>query len=599
MQTPLRASIVAALVCLTVPPASIAALADDGPVALAAKPRSVESTIRDVTIYEDTATVRRVARLELAAGAWELRFEGLPAAIDAESLVGSVDPPAKLLDVRFEERSVAKTPGGTAELDAVLAELEEVRLAGLALEVKRRSSDGQLALVDAIAARVADGAAKGLGGELDPARLKAQLAMVREERDAILASLARLHEEGRLLGERLAALERRKASLGAADRATRTGVIVVAMPDPGAVEVSLRYLVSDALWAPSYAMRADASLSGLVIEYDAVLQQASGEDWSEVRLTLSTGSPTRSAAPPEIEPIFIDRIAVDRSLADRSYSYRRSAESAPPPPPPPATRMGGGFGGGLGEGGIFGEPGEDPDARRLRLTRAGGDAELGESDLAASFTLPRLVTIASDSDTTQRARIATIELTPEFSYVTRPLVDPQVYLRGKAVNASDYLLLAGEGRVYLGNESLGEIEVDDVPPGAEFTLWFGPDRRLAAKRTLVSKSTGTSGVFSKTTETTRQYRIDLTSAVPTPTSVEVWDRMPVSRDKDIVVTLSDLAPPLLKDAAYEAEERKQGLLAWKLLLPAAGGATPAAPTTIRWTVRIARPADAITTPVPD
>lgn len=374
--------------------------------------------------------------------------------------------------------------------------------------------------------------------------------------------------------------------MGALDRSMRTGVVAVAMPDAGVVEASLLYRVEGAAWAPSYAMRADASLSGLVIEYEAIVEQSSGEDWRDVRLTLSTGSPTRSAAPPENEPIFIDRIAADRA-------FSRSAPAVASATPPPSAE---GSGGG---GGIFGEPGEDPDVRRLRLTRAAGDADLGESDLAASFTLPRLITIASDSATTQRVRIATIEAAPEFSYVTRPLVDPQVYLRGKAVNPSEYLLLAGEGRVYLGNESLGEIEVDDVPPGAEFTLWFGPDRRLSAKRTLVSKTTSISGVFGKTTETTRQYRIDLTSAVPTPTTVEVWDRIPVSRDKDIVVTLSDLAPPLLKDAAYEAEERKQGLLAWKVLLPAAGGATPAPPSTIRWTVRIARPADAITTPVPD
>lgn len=561
------------------------------PVALDWKPLAVDAPVREVTLHFDGAAIRRIANLELDVGAWELRFDGLPDGIDEESLVATVSPPARLLDVRFEERVRAEgeqAGGGTPEYAAVNAELEEVRLAELALEVSRRSTEGQLALIDAIASRVAGGAALGLGGELDPTRLRAQLAVVREERDALLGSLARVREQGRTLGERRTLLERRRTALGNQDWLERTGVVAIAMPERARTEVSLLYRHDDGSWEPTYSVRGDAALKGLSIEYDAFLRQSTGEDWNDVLLTLSTSAPSASASPPTLDPVYVDRV--------RLQLAKVAAAETPPPPPPPSESGGGGGGGGFGGGGIFGDPGDDP--RRQALERAASGADIGGSPIAATFVLPRRVTVPSDETRDQRVRVATLEVTPEFVHVAQPLVDPQVYLRAKATNTAAYHLLPGPGRVYLGNESLGMLELDHVPPGGEFVLWFGPDKRLSAKRTLLSKSTGTSGLFSKGTDTTRQYRIDLTSTVDAPVEVEVWDRIPVSRDKDLTVTLSDVSPPLSREATYEADERKQGLLKWRLSLPARGSGPPQS-VPIRWTLRTSHPADLSITPIPD
>ena len=53
----------------------------------------------------------------------------------------------------------------------------------------------------------------------------------------------------------------------------------------------LRYLVDQASWAPSYNVRADAKREKVLLEYNASIQQKSGEDWTGVQMTLSTATP--------------------------------------------------------------------------------------------------------------------------------------------------------------------------------------------------------------------------------------------------------------------------------------------------------------------
>ena len=56
----------------------------------------------------------------------------------------------------------------------------------------------------------------------------------------------------------------------------------------------IRYMVDQATWDPSYNIRADGK-GGVKVEYDASIQQQSGEDWTNVAMTLSTASPSLAA----------------------------------------------------------------------------------------------------------------------------------------------------------------------------------------------------------------------------------------------------------------------------------------------------------------
>ena len=63
----------------------------------------------------------------------------------------------------------------------------------------------------------------------------------------------------------------------------------------GPSSVRLNYLVTGCGWSPMYNLRADRGRQVVQVEYNAVIQQTTGEDWTGVEFTLSTATPALPA----------------------------------------------------------------------------------------------------------------------------------------------------------------------------------------------------------------------------------------------------------------------------------------------------------------
>jgi uncharacterized protein (TIGR02231 family) len=232
----------------------------------------------------------------------------------------------------------------------------------------------------------------------------------------------------------------------------------------------------------------------------------------------------------------------------------------------------------------------DPGRAEAALEAAFADAS-AEGGAVVNYPVPRKVTIPSDDRRTRSQRVATIELDPEFSHVTRPIVDPVVYLRAKARNTSSFRLIEGRARLFVGDDSVGETTLPTFIPGGEATFWLGGDPRIEAKRVLVSRESKEQGVFGKSDVRTEKWRIDLVSAAPGSSRVEVSDRVPVSRNEQIKVELRDLSQPLSTDDAYLKNERVRGVLTWVVALPGLGKDGKPTERSLSWTVLVSHPAE--------
>ncbi len=552
------------------------------PVIVDPKPLPIDARISAVTLYQGRALVTRSATPSVAPGVWEVHFDDLPESAFRDSLQATVSAPAKLLDVRFEEERLPARSANDPETLRLAEALKQSLIESGSVQSRVESISASMRLLDAVATRLSDGAAKELGGTLDPAALLKQIGALAEERERLGNALREAQRSIASLEDAQRQLRERIESLGGEARTRRRGTLLIAMPSAAGdgasapIDLRLSYFVSKATWVPNYAIRAAADLSGLVVEYDAVIRQATGESWKDVALTLSTAQPARAAEPPTLKPISVDLLRNEESAA---YSVAAPREGFPPPPPPPVAM-----------------PGKRPS----------GDADgaiaepiVTQNATAASFTLSRTATIASDAGRDQTTRIATIDLTPSYTYVTRPALDAAAYLRGTTRNTSPYQLLAGRARVFLGGDSIGVAELADVAPGGEFDLWFGADKRIDVERKLVSRNTSTTGLLSKADEIEWQYRVTLKNAIPTATAIEVWDRMPVARNEQITVTLREVSPALASDRPYLANERNQGLLKWSLTMPAATAERGPSSMTVEWTVKLSKPEKTLITPLPE
>lgn len=69
---------------------------------------------------------------------------------------------------------------------------------------------------------------------------------------------------------------------------------------------TLNYVVHNAGWYPSYDIRAKNINSPISITYKANVSQQSGEDWKNIKVTLSTGNPAVSGSKPEFTPNYLN-----------------------------------------------------------------------------------------------------------------------------------------------------------------------------------------------------------------------------------------------------------------------------------------------------
>jgi len=577
-------------------------------VALAQEPKLESLTptapIGEVTLYQGRAMVSRMAAAPEREGLFELRFTNLPAAIDADSVQATVNAPkggAKLLDVRFEATRLPNDANSNPELKKAIEDLEAAQRAGQVLALRAQRLVHQNELLNSIAAKTATESAKDFGSKsLDPAALAAQVEWLGKARSDLIAERTALDAET-LANHRLASsLDAKVNALGGRTLIERTAIVTLGKSSAAPAEVTLRYLVGDATWTPKYAARADMEAKTLSLEYDAQILQNTGESWDNIKLTLSTAQPTQRAQPNGVSPIVVD-VFVPPPITGGMVATGAPGAPAPMMDAAPMARKGSGK---PGADGPFGSGGMDPGStgefdKNEAFEALFSDAIAVQSGTVANFPINRSVTIPSDAQKARTQRIATIDLSPTFVHVAQPVADPAVFIKATAANSSPYQLLSGPITVFLGGDSVGRTQLPDLSAGSEMTFWLGTDRRIEAKRVLVKKETAERGVFDKADETVWQYRVDITSTDTKPVTVELVDRMPVSRNEQIKVELKDLSQPLSTDAKYVADEKPQGMLKWLVSVPARTEAGKPAAQAVSWRVVLSKPKDVQVTGVPE
>ena len=71
-------------------------------------------------------------------------------------------------------------------------------------------------------------------------------------------------------------------------------------------EVQASYIVNSASWYPIYDARVDSKSKQVELSLFGMIQQSTGEDWNDVKLTFSTADPSSVKSLPKLDPWFLD-----------------------------------------------------------------------------------------------------------------------------------------------------------------------------------------------------------------------------------------------------------------------------------------------------
>lgn len=515
-----------------------------------------------VTVYPTTALVTREVTLPEAAGPAEVVVSPLPPQAVDSSLYSEGTGEARVLSTRFRARAVYEdTREDVRKLEATLktladtqakleSELEVIKL-NLALLAKLEgftgatlatlTEKGQLNSEATIALTtfITDGRAK---------RAKEQLAATQ--------ALAVAKEEAAFAKRQL------DETSGGKVRTERDAVIVIDKP-AGAAKVRLNYLVNQVSWRPHYRVRAGKEKEPVGVEYLAALFQQTGEDWSNVALTLSTAQPTLNAAPPELAALDVAATPLApgqqaagpmgmtelKSLELQSRALRGQSQMA-------YNNLQLESGGKAVNSAAALEQYRDLVGSKDELFRSARVAR--EEGPTVTYHLQAKNSVPTRSEE-QVIEIARLELAPDYFYKAVPVLTPHVYRQATLVNRSELVLLAGEATMYQGTDFVGRQQLPLVAIGKTFTVGFGVDPQISVTRELQDRTRTTNG---GNQVVKFDYRILAQSYKATPVKLQVWDRLPHAEGTAINVSLVSQKPDLSGDSLYARDERPKNLLRW-------------------------------------
>lgn len=308
------------------------------------------SRIERVVVYARGAVVARRIALpeELPDGPVEIAVRGITALAEPGSARVLAEGKRDVIGLHAK-RDVPKAPSPGAITKRLLElELERGELKNERGRLRsRRDRMASLTLDPGMAkpwrrvdpqARIADALALSglLNHELE--RADARLAQIDEALEK---------NEREKIAVEFEALQANTSKL-AADRPPTLELLVRLGPGGALKWLEIEYVVGPARWVPTYAARFSAGATRVEWTIEAQVAQASGEDWSHVRLALSTADLVRDARLPELLSLRLGKAqpparkgyrAPPEGLEAMFEAFDRFSASLPPPnEPAPAAR---------------------------------------------------------------------------------------------------------------------------------------------------------------------------------------------------------------------------------------------------------------------
>ncbi|MBI5066993.1 MAG: mucoidy inhibitor MuiA family protein [Deltaproteobacteria bacterium] len=501
------------------------------PQPLSPSVRRADSRIDAVTAHRGSARVTRVARLELPAGPSRVLLDGLPAELADDSLrvEGRGAGKARIHGISVERVTAEQALAAEARAaeEALLALQDEDR----ALEDRVRVAEGRRKFVESLRSTYADERARNLAVRGVSAREWADLTrFVDGELSGASAEVRRAEVARRTLARRIQAAsearERVRAKLGADSKAV---AVEVEAEEAGALELAVSYTVPSAGWQPIWDARLSPEKGSLELSLLAAVVNRSGEDWRQVKLSVSTAQPGRGLFVPVLEPRWLAR----RELLPMASDALRRAVPASAPAPAKLAFAREKAAGAMEE-------------QKVEAVAELVQADVAEGMLAATFTAPRRETV-DGAGQARRIALRRFSLPAEVGRTAAPRLDPAAFLTAAALNETGVPLLAGEASVYLGDEFVGRAPLAFTPPGGKLTLAFGADPRVEVERRVLERRHETAGLVSKDDVWVYRTRIAVKNRWGTPVALKLLDLVPVSREKEIEVTVLEGTSPARED----------------------------------------------------
>lgn len=496
------------------------------------------SSIDAVTVYPDGASITRVITLDLPSGDNTLVAKDFPLSLDRASLRVEGEAGEKLTIGAIDTRT--PKPVAPANLSEIDKQIE-------ALKDQRADLDGAIASAEArrkFAEHFAEASPAGLGekGEARPiAEWRAAFGAVAEEVASADTAIREAQRKQRDLDRELARLQQDRNAKPPGKLEVR-----IDLASAAATKATLRvtYSVKNAHWTPLYDARLDTGAKdrkpALELIRRAEITQATGEDWSNVTLGVSTVRVARGGDAPDLNSVLVrypepPRQEMMRRSVSEAQDAARALEYSPMSAPAP-----------------LGAAEKPKKAEEQQAT-----AEIGA--FQAAFKIPGRVSVNAGQGA-RALRVSSVTIAPDLVLRSVPVLDPTAYLEASFVQNEDAPLLPGRLSIYRDGMFVGQGKMAAAGKDEKVQLGFGADDKVKIERSVLKRNEGSSGLIVTSKVDERAFKTSVRNGHDFPIKVAIEDQLPVSENDEIAVELLSSSTPPTTTNLHD----KRGVLEWAI-----------------------------------
>ncbi len=474
-----------------------------------------------VTLYPGSASVVRTA--QVAAGATQVVITGLPAQFNTQTLRVDAGPGIRVGEIVTQD--AANVEAINPAEAALAGKIEALRDQQAALDAEIKAAD----IVRAYLERYQSAAPDKQNAVVDAKSLAAVIDTLGRGASDALVKVQRLNVQKRDLTRKIEVMERDMARLRSGARDTRSVTIKLAASKAGTLNLS--YQVNSAGWKPGYRAALDSASATVDLERLASIAQKTGEDWSNVKLTLSTAQPRQSPVGPEPQPWLLTYIPPQPVSA--GYA------SAPPPAAAPVMQR--------------------MEVSGRRSIKAGEDFAPPtfetQSTFATEFEVPGRVSLASDGR--EVSVMLAQQSLPVHQYLrVTPRLDKSAVVMADAERPQG-VWPAGNMQLFRDGGYIGSTQWQ-LNDAERAVFSFGRDDLVKVSLNQVKGKTGSTGFFEKRSEKDMADVFTIHNGHKSAVELLVLESSPVSTSDEVKVrSLFEPKPTV------EAWEQRRGVVAWK------------------------------------
>ncbi|MEE9327659.1 MAG: mucoidy inhibitor MuiA family protein [Cocleimonas sp.] len=309
------------------------------------------------------------------------------------------------------------------------------------------------------------------------------------------------------------------------------------------LSLKLSYQINGARWEPVYDADLNTETGEIELKTLAQISQRTGEDWSNVDVTLSTLRPSAGTQLPPLESWSLDfshnPMRASKGMFSSSVSETRMVAK---------SKMAS-----LGLNQLT-DSVEKKANKEQDITPQ--QSRLIATDFSAEYHVPEKISLNSGSNK-RRFSLSTVKLQSKINLASAPRFDPRVMIVANTRYSEATPLIAGSVSLSRNGEFVGNSYLPQKLSGEELKLSFGEDSKVSIKFKPNNDKKRRDGILFGTKKVVeRRYKIDMHSNHKEAHDIVIYDVLPVASDEDIRVKKLGQNPNITQF------EDKEGVVGW-------------------------------------